>query len=105
MADDYGSILAHEFSAGEGSFLLQLRVHLTWDKAAFTCLTQAMLSCCQAYDALAPLAGRGLLVRRTIRAGLDDAPGVAGEASSGAGLLRRSLRAAVHARRVVLHRG
>jgi hypothetical protein len=51
MADDYVSILAHEFSAGEGSFLLQLRVYLTWDKAAFTRLTQAMLSCCQAYDA------------------------------------------------------
>lgn len=49
--DDYPVVLAHEFVAGEGSFLLQLRVYLKWDKAAFTQLTQAMLTCCQAYDA------------------------------------------------------
>ncbi|HEV2459141.1 MAG TPA: hypothetical protein VGS80_12330 [Ktedonobacterales bacterium] len=51
MADDYSAVLAHELSAGEGSFLLQLRVQWTWDKAAFTRLTEAMLACCRAYDA------------------------------------------------------
>ena len=51
MADDYSSVLAHEFSAGEGSFLVQLRVQLTWNKVAFTRLTEAMLACCRAYDA------------------------------------------------------
>jgi hypothetical protein len=51
MADDYISVLAHEFSAGEGSFLLQLRVQLIWDKVAFTRLIESMLACCWAYDA------------------------------------------------------
>jgi hypothetical protein len=51
MTDDYSAVLVHEFSADEGSFLLQLRVQLTWDKAAFTRLTEAMLACGQAYDA------------------------------------------------------
>src|SRR5262249_48927980 len=37
--------------AGEGSFLIQLRVQLAWDKAAFTRLTEVMLACCQTYDA------------------------------------------------------
>ena len=50
MADDYTSVLAHEFEARDGSFLLQLRVELRWDKAAFTRLTEAMRACCQAYD-------------------------------------------------------
>jgi hypothetical protein len=51
MADDYSSVLAHEFSAGEGSALLQLRVHLIWDKVAFARLTDAMLACCKVYNA------------------------------------------------------
>jgi hypothetical protein len=48
--DDYTTVLWHEFNAEEGSFLLQLRCELVWDRAAFTRLTQAMLACCQAYD-------------------------------------------------------
>jgi hypothetical protein len=51
MADDYTAVLAHEFSAGEGSFLLQLRVQLIWDKVAFTRLIESMLACCRVYDA------------------------------------------------------
>ena len=50
MTSDYVSVLAHEFSAEEGSFLLQLRTEMTWDKVAFTRLTEAMLACCRAYD-------------------------------------------------------
>ena len=52
MPDDYSTVLRNEFCANEGSFLLQLRVNLTWDKAAFTRLTEAMLACCKAYDAV-----------------------------------------------------
>ncbi len=51
IADDYYTVLEHEFLADDGSFLLQLRCNLTWDKAAFTRLTDAMLACCKAYDA------------------------------------------------------
>lgn len=51
MPDDYVSVLEHEFNAHKGSFLLGIRVYLTWDKAAFNRLTQAMLACCRAYDA------------------------------------------------------
>ncbi|MGO8947050.1 MAG: hypothetical protein ACLQUY_05185 [Ktedonobacterales bacterium] len=46
----YSTVLWHEFNAEEGSFLLQLRCDLVWDRAAFTRLTDAMLACCQAYD-------------------------------------------------------
>ncbi len=38
----YLEILQSEFSAMEGSFLLQLRCEAHWDKAAFSCLTVAM---------------------------------------------------------------
>ncbi|HEY1391381.1 MAG TPA: hypothetical protein VGF38_22775 [Ktedonobacterales bacterium] len=50
MADEWYSILQHEFSGEEGSFLLRLRCDLVWDKAAFSRLTAAMLECCKAYD-------------------------------------------------------
>jgi hypothetical protein len=50
MTNDFLTVLAHEFSAGEGSFLEQM-YKLTWDKAAFTRLTEAMFACCQAFDA------------------------------------------------------
>src|SRR6185312_7056217 len=50
MADEWYSILQHEFNANEGSFLLQLRCDLVWDRAAFTRLTGAMLDCCKVYD-------------------------------------------------------
>jgi hypothetical protein len=50
MADEWYSILQREFNAKEGSFLLQLRCDLVWDRTAFTRLTGAMLDCCKAYD-------------------------------------------------------
>lgn len=40
-------VLRGEFSAQEGSFLLQLRCDLVWDRAAFTRLTEAMLAYCR----------------------------------------------------------
>jgi hypothetical protein len=43
-------VLQTEFSADEGSFLLQLRGDLVWNKTSFTRLTNAMLACCRAYD-------------------------------------------------------
>lgn len=50
MDSDYRSILWSEFFAEEGSFLLQLRVDLYWDKAAFDRLTEAMRACCKEYE-------------------------------------------------------
>jgi hypothetical protein len=46
----YLTVLAREFRAGEGSFLLQLRVDLHWDKDAFKRLTEAMRTCCEQYQ-------------------------------------------------------
>ena len=37
--------LRHEFEAGEGSFLIQLRPDLVWDRAAFSRMTEAMHAC------------------------------------------------------------
>lgn len=48
--DDYYTVLQQKFAAKEGSFLNQLH-YLVWDRAAFTRVTNAMLACCQAYDA------------------------------------------------------
>lgn len=45
--EDYLEVLKHEFSAEEGSFLIQLRCNLYWDKTAFAKLTDAMKVCCQ----------------------------------------------------------
>ena len=39
-------LLRHEFDAEEGSFLLQLRVDLLWDRRAFSQLEQAMRRVC-----------------------------------------------------------
>jgi len=39
-------LLRHEFRAGEGSFLLQLRTGLHWDRDAFSRLEQAMRRTC-----------------------------------------------------------
>ena len=50
MSDDWYGILQHEFNANEGSFLLQLRSNLVWDKGAFSRLVEAMVECCRAYD-------------------------------------------------------
>jgi hypothetical protein len=43
----YRDILRREFAAEDGSFLLQLRVDLVWDRAAFGRLTEAMRLCCE----------------------------------------------------------
>jgi hypothetical protein len=39
-------LLRHEFGAGDGSFLLQLRIGLHWDRQAFSRLEQAMRRIC-----------------------------------------------------------
>jgi hypothetical protein len=44
MEDDE-SILRREFEAEDGSFLIQLRCELTWDKVAFSRLILAMEQC------------------------------------------------------------
>lgn len=50
MDERYLTILAHEFRAGGGSFLLQLRIERYWDKDAFHRLTEAMRACCKDYQ-------------------------------------------------------
>jgi hypothetical protein len=50
MDKHYLTILAREFRAGEGSFLLQLRIDMYWDKDAFGHLTEAMRACCKDYQ-------------------------------------------------------
>lgn len=50
MEKRYLATLAHEFRAGEGSFILQLRVKMFWDKDAFHRLIEAMRACCQDYQ-------------------------------------------------------
>jgi hypothetical protein len=37
--------LRHEFEAGDGSFLIQLRPSLIWDRTAFSRMTEAMRDC------------------------------------------------------------
>jgi hypothetical protein len=37
--------LRHEFEAGEGSFLIQLRPDMIWDRIAFSRMTDAMREC------------------------------------------------------------
>jgi hypothetical protein len=48
MAADAGDLelLSREFSAEDGSFLLQLRIDLHWDRQAFSRLEQAMRRAC-----------------------------------------------------------
>ena len=55
-------LLRQEFRAEDGSFLLQLRVDLHWDRQAFSRLEQAMRRVCAAGApaAAGPMAGRGL---------------------------------------------
>lgn len=50
MVDKYLEVLAHEFSGGKGSFILQLRLDLYWDKDAFNRMTEAMYLCCKHYQ-------------------------------------------------------
>jgi hypothetical protein len=54
---EYKPILRHEFTAADGSFLLQLRCDLTWDQAAFSRLVLAMEQCAAAH------AGRDVIER------------------------------------------
>jgi hypothetical protein len=42
--------LRHEFQAEEGSFLIQLRPNLVWDRSAFSTMTDAMLACAAHYE-------------------------------------------------------
>jgi hypothetical protein len=47
MKAEYEDVLRREFDAEEGSFLIQLRCGLTWNRKAFTRLILAMEACCQ----------------------------------------------------------
>lgn len=48
-SSDWRTVLKHEFAAGEGSFLLQLRCG-HWDKDAHRRLFVAMHECCKAHE-------------------------------------------------------
>ena len=48
--NDYLKLLRHEFEAGDGSFLIQLRSDLIWEKASFNRLIAVMQSCCEAFS-------------------------------------------------------
>lgn len=50
--EDYLQVLRDEFGAGESIdyFVIQIRVHLNWDKASFTRLITAMERCCEEYS-------------------------------------------------------
>jgi hypothetical protein len=50
MTESHVDVLRREFAAEDGSFLIQLRPNLTWDKQAFSRLVTAMEACCQAYE-------------------------------------------------------
>ena len=47
--DETLGVLRNELEAGDGSFLIQMRVHLEWDREAFTRLTEAMRAYCEAH--------------------------------------------------------
>jgi hypothetical protein len=48
VTETYLDVLNREFSAEDGSFLIQMRTNLTWDKVAFSRLVTAMEACCKA---------------------------------------------------------
>ena len=48
-------VLQVEFEGGDGSFLVQLRIGLSWDVAAFNRLTRAMLEVVEARDPADPI--------------------------------------------------
>jgi hypothetical protein len=48
--DNYLLLLRNEFEAGEGSFLIQIRPDLNWDKASFSRLITVMQRCCHEYS-------------------------------------------------------
>lgn len=46
--DDYRNVLKLEFAdEGDGSFMIQMRCALFWDRAAFSRLVAAMEACCK----------------------------------------------------------
>lgn len=53
--EDYESILRAEFDAEDGSFLIQLRCDLTWDRAAFSRLVAAMEACAGQHEGCSTL--------------------------------------------------
>ncbi|MGC0312352.1 hypothetical protein [Kitasatospora acidiphila] len=53
--DDAVGVLRCEFAAEEGSFLLQLRCDLRWDRDAFTRLERAMRAVCERNQTAAQL--------------------------------------------------
>ena len=48
--DDVLTVLRQEFGSFEGSFMLQLRCDLVWDRAAFSRLERAMRAACEHYE-------------------------------------------------------
>ena len=50
MAESYLAVLKREFTGADGSFLIQLRPNLTWDKEAFSKLVAAMEASCKACE-------------------------------------------------------
>ncbi|GAA0486255.1 hypothetical protein GCM10010167_50180 [Paractinoplanes deccanensis] len=47
---DAATVLRREFEAVDGSFLLQLRTDLVWDRVAFTRLERAMRAACERHE-------------------------------------------------------
>ena len=50
MVESFLDILKREFTAEDGSFLIQLRPNLNWNKEAFSKLVTAMEACCKACE-------------------------------------------------------
>ena len=48
-SDGMLDVLRHELEARDGSFLIQMRVHLEWDREAFSRLIEAMRLYCEAH--------------------------------------------------------
>jgi hypothetical protein len=62
-------LLRHEFSAGDGLFLLQLRVDLHWDWRTFSRLEQAMRRVCTQQEPHEQLVLRRSVPEGTLRDG------------------------------------
>jgi hypothetical protein len=50
MDESYLEVLKREFTAEDGSFVIQLRPNLIWDKESFSKLVAAMAVCCKACE-------------------------------------------------------
>lgn len=50
MAAPYIDVLRREFAGEDGSFLIQLRCNMNWDKESFSRLVDAMEACCKACE-------------------------------------------------------